>query len=86
MSISTNLVAGLSSGFDWRSMIDQLLTVEHRPVDLVTAKEDGHGNKTRRVSGRQFQLLAFKTAAAALKGPRLFFRSFFNHVHKQQYR
>ena len=39
MSISTNLVAGLSSGFDWRSMIDQLLTVEHRRVDLVTAKK-----------------------------------------------
>jgi hypothetical protein len=35
MSLSTNLISGLSSGFDWRSMIDQLIAVEHRSVDLI---------------------------------------------------
>jgi len=35
MSMSTNLVSGMVSGFDWRSMIDQLIEIEHRRVDLV---------------------------------------------------
>ncbi len=31
MAISTNMVSGLVSGFDWRSMIDQLMEVERGP-------------------------------------------------------
>ena len=39
MSLSTQLVSGLASGFDWRTMIDQLIAVEHRRVDLVEDKK-----------------------------------------------
>ena len=35
MATSTNLISGLSSGFDWRSMIDQLIAIEHRRVESV---------------------------------------------------
>ena len=45
MSLSTNLVAGLSSGFDWRSMIDELIEVEHRRVDLVEDQKTEYENK-----------------------------------------
>jgi flagellar hook-associated protein 2 len=38
MALSTNLVSGLASGFDWRSMIDQLIAIERRPVDLVASR------------------------------------------------
>jgi hypothetical protein len=31
MGLSTNLISGLASGFDWRSMIDELMKIERRP-------------------------------------------------------
>jgi len=45
MSSSTNLISGLASGFDWRSMIDQLMAVEHSSVDRVTTKQTEASNK-----------------------------------------
>ena len=45
MALSTNLVAGLSSGFDWRSMIDQLIKVEHGRVDLVEDQKKEYEDK-----------------------------------------
>ena len=69
MAISTNLVAGLSSGFDWRSMIDQLMAIEHRRVDLVTAKKTDTETKLTEWRSANSKLLAFKTAAAALRDP-----------------
>jgi len=72
MSISTNLVAGLSSGFDWRSMIDQLMAIEHRRVDLVTAKKTDTENKLAAWRSANSKLLAFKTAAVTLRDPESF--------------
>jgi len=39
MGLSTNLISGLASGFDWRSMIDELMKIERRPVDLIEARK-----------------------------------------------
>ena len=72
MALSTNLISGLSSGFDWRSMIDQLMAVEHRPVDLVTAKKTDTEAKLKEWQTANSKLLAFKTAAAGLKDPDIF--------------
>ncbi len=67
MALSTNQVAGLSSGFDWRSMIDQLIAVEHRRIDLVSAKKTDSEKKLTEWQSLNTKLLALKTAAGNLK-------------------
>ncbi|MBN1843524.1 MAG: flagellar filament capping protein FliD [Deltaproteobacteria bacterium] len=66
MSLSTNLVSGLSSGFDWRSMIDQLIALEHKPVDLVEEKKSNYESQLSEWQSFNTKLLGFKTAAGAL--------------------
>ncbi len=67
MSLSTNLVSGLASGFDWRSMIDQLIAVEHRQVDLVENRKGEYEDKLSEWQSFNTKLLSLKTAAADLK-------------------
>jgi len=66
MSLSTNLVSGLSSGFDWRSMIDQLIALERKPVDLVEEKKSNYESQLSEWQSFNTKLLGFKTAAGAL--------------------
>jgi flagellar hook-associated protein 2 len=67
MSLSTNLISGLSSGFDWRSMIDQLIAVEHRRVDLVENRKSEYESKLTEWQSVNTKLLSLKTAAEGLK-------------------
>jgi flagellar hook-associated protein 2 len=69
MGLSTNLISGLSSGFDWRSMIDELMTIERRPVDLVETRKREYEEKLTEWQSFNTKLLSLKTAAAALKDP-----------------
>ncbi len=66
---STNQISGLSSGFDWRSMVDQLMAIEKRPVDLIEKQKTQY--ETQLTEWRSFntQLLSLKTAAEALSKP-----------------
>ncbi|MBU4037988.1 MAG: flagellar hook protein, partial [Proteobacteria bacterium] len=66
MSSSTYQISGLSSGFDWRTMVDQLIAVEHRRVDLVSAKKTNYENKLSEWQSFNTKLLALKTAAGNL--------------------
>jgi flagellar hook-associated protein 2 len=66
MSLSTNLISGLSSGFDWRTMIDQLMEVEHERVDLVEEQKTEHENKLSEWQSFNTKLLSLKTAATGL--------------------
>ncbi|RPI74968.1 MAG: flagellar hook protein, partial [Desulfobacteraceae bacterium] len=66
MALSTNLISGLSSGFDWRSMIDQLMKVEHRPVDLVDNKKKEYQDKLTFFQDMNTRLLSFRTTAQSL--------------------
>ena len=45
MALSTQLVSGLASGLDWRSIIDDLMKIEHRPVDLVEDQKSDYEKK-----------------------------------------
>ncbi len=69
MALSTNLISGLSSGFDWRSMIDQLIAIDHQRVDLVTAKKTETEKKLTEWQSFNTKLLALKTAGEGLKDP-----------------
>ena len=69
MGLSTNLISGLASGFDWRGMIDEIMKIEHRPVDLVEARKREYEAKLTEWQSFNTKLLSLKTAAATLKDP-----------------
>lgn len=66
MALSTNLISGLSSGFDWRSMIDKLIAVDHQRVDLMTEKKTSYESQLKEWQGVNTKLLALRTASTAL--------------------
>jgi flagellar hook-associated protein 2 len=68
MTLSTNLVSGLASGFDWKSMIDQLMAVEHQPVDLMTSKQNNYKSQLSEWQSFNSTLLSLKSAAESLNG------------------
>jgi flagellar hook-associated protein 2 len=60
------LISGLISGLDWRSMVDQLIAVEHKRVDLVVNRKSEYQSKLGEWRGVNTKLLALKTASTAL--------------------
>jgi len=63
---STNLVSGLSSGFDWRSMIDQLIEIEHKRVDIVEDRKSDYQAKLSAFQSVNTMLLSLKTQSVTL--------------------
>ena len=66
MSLSTNLISGLSSGFDWRSMIDKLIAIDHRRVDIVESQKGEYESKLSEWRSFNTTLLSLKTSAVGL--------------------
>ncbi len=66
MALSTNLISGLSSGFDWRSMIDQLMAIEHRRVDIVEDRKSDYQAKLSAFRSMNTMLLSLKTQSVTL--------------------
>lgn len=73
MSLSTNLISGLSSGLDWRTIVDQLITLEHRNVDLVEDRKSEYQEKLSEWQSFNTTLLSFKSSAQALQKPEDFY-------------
>lgn len=69
MTTGNNLISGLASGIDWKSMVDQLIAVERRRVSLVENKKTSQLNKLAEWQSFNTRLLALKTSAVALKSP-----------------
>lgn len=69
MSVSTNIVSGLASGFDWRSMVDQLMEIESRRVDLKEASKEEYADKLAEWQSLNTKLLSLKSAAEKLMDP-----------------
>lgn len=63
---STNLISGLSSGFDWRSMIDQLMKIEHQRVDIVENRKSNYQAKLSAFRSVNTTLLSLKTQSVTL--------------------
>jgi len=66
---STNLISGLASGFDWRSMIDQLVAIDKQPVTLVENQKTKYEEQLSAWRSFNTQLLSLKTAAQSLSDP-----------------
>lgn len=63
----TSYVSGLSSGIDWDNIVTQLISVEHKPVDLVTNKKTSYENQLSAWQSMSTKLSALKTAVDNLK-------------------
>ncbi|MDD5207047.1 MAG: flagellar cap protein FliD N-terminal domain-containing protein, partial [Desulfobacterales bacterium] len=72
MTLSTNLISGISSGFDWRSMIDQLIAIEHRPVDSVNKQISEYQSRLSQWQSFSTMLLSLNTASEVLGDPEKF--------------
>ncbi len=69
MTESTLQISGLSTGFDWRNMIDQLMAVEHRRVDIIENKKTGYEEQLAEWQSFNTKLQALNTAVDDLKNP-----------------
>jgi flagellar capping protein FliD len=65
--MATNLISGLASGIDWKTMVDQLISVDHQRVDLITNKQKAETAKLTEWQSLNTKLLALKTAVTNLK-------------------
>ena len=72
MALSTNLISGLASGIDWRTMVDQLIAIDHKNVDLMTSKKTDVEAKLKEWQGFNTKLLSLKAAVEAINQPREF--------------
>lgn len=72
MALSTNLISGLASGIDWRTMVDQLIAIDHKRVDLMESKKTTVEAKLKEWQGFNTKLLSLKTAVEAINKPRHF--------------
>jgi flagellar hook-associated protein 2 len=65
-------ISGLASGIDWSSMITQIMTVEHKRVDLVTSRKTETEDKLSEWQSFSAMLMTLQSAATALKDPDAF--------------
>ena len=72
MSSSTNMISGLASGIDWKSIVSQLMEMEHQRVDIIEDKKTETAKKLSEWQSFNTRLLALKTAAGNLKDPEAF--------------
>jgi flagellar hook-associated protein 2 len=72
MAVGMVSFSGLSSGVDWRSMIDQLIQVDHKRVDLVSTRKSEQQSRLKAWQDFNTKLLALKEAADGLRAAKAF--------------
>src|SRR5258705_4765647 len=65
-------LSGLASGFDWRTLIDQLMEVERAPQRRLRVEQTDLGDRSNAYDFLTTQLNALKSSIDALKSPSLF--------------
>ena len=73
MASSTSLqVAGLASNFDWKSFVDQIMSVEHAPADRLAREQQKNSTQVNQLGTLGTKLSSLQTASAALKTASVF--------------
>lgn len=67
-------LSGLASGFDWQSLVEQLMEVERVPITRLEAEQTRNSQKVTQLGTLSSRLTALETAAAALRSNDLFGR------------
>ncbi|MBA4137976.1 MAG: flagellar hook protein [Opitutus sp.] len=65
-------LSGLASGFDWKSLVDQLMTVERAPITRLEKEQVTNSSRTKALSDLGAKITALQTAATALKDETIF--------------
>ena len=65
-------LSGLASGFDWKSVVDQLIAIERVPQTKLRTEKTTNTNKLSALSTLRTKLTTFQTAANALSSTSLF--------------
>ncbi len=65
-------LSGLASGFDWKSVVDQLIQIERVPQTKLRTEKTTNTNKLSALSTLRTKLTAFQDAAKALSSNSLF--------------
>lgn len=60
-------LSGLASGFDWKSLVDQLMDLERAPISRIEAEQRTNTQRATALSDLGTRLASLKNAAAALK-------------------
>lgn len=65
--MASNLqLSGLASGLDWKTLVDQLMSVAHAPADRLATEKTGNTQKMSLLSDFGTKLTALQTSATAL--------------------
>lgn len=64
--VSTSSISGLSSGLDWKSMIDKIRGVEERPITLLKDRVTGYEGKLTAWRDVNSRLLTLQTSTTTL--------------------
>jgi len=65
-------LSGLVSGFDWKTLVDQLMTAEHIPADKLATEKTTNTSKVTALDNLQTRLNALQTSVTALGSDGLF--------------
>lgn len=65
-------LSGLVSGFDWKTLVDQLMTAEHIPADKLATEKTTNSSKVTALDNLQTKLTALQTSVTALGAEGLF--------------
>ncbi|MCX7817053.1 MAG: flagellar filament capping protein FliD [Syntrophales bacterium] len=67
MATGTNFISGLSTGLDWEKIVNQIIAIEHKRIDLITNKKNEYSEKLSEWNSLNTKLLAFKNSLNNLK-------------------
>jgi len=70
--MATLKLSGLASGFDWSSFVDQIMELEHAPVDRLETEKSTNTQKLSALTTLGTKLTSLQTAVDALKAEGLF--------------
>ncbi len=65
-------LSGLASGFDWKSLVDQLMEVERAPITRIEKEQLTNSQRSTALGGVGTKLSALKSAATGLSDSTLF--------------
>lgn len=72
MASSSLQVAGLASNFDWKSFVDSLMELEHKPADRLASEQAKNQQSANLLISLGTKLTSLRTAATDLKTDSLF--------------
>jgi len=65
-------LSGLASGLDWKSLVDQLMTLERAPINRLEQEQSSNTLKSNALRDLGTKISSLKTAAGTLKDQTLF--------------